>query len=162
MITVLEAGIIAISMSNHLDTIEQAYFVAGFQEAIKYIDQEDKPEERFIKKGDYYLDTKTNLEWMEYDYGPMVWEEAMEFCLKLEGGWGLPSIEELSSLVDHEKLEPATVLPGIVSSCYWSSDFLATGPHTTNSWSVDFKHGSSVYKSNSHYFYIRPVKNSLI
>ena len=35
--TIEEAGVIAVGMSEHLDAKEQAFFVAGFQEAIKYL-----------------------------------------------------------------------------------------------------------------------------
>ena len=39
MLSIEEAGVIAVNMSEHLDAKEQAFFVAGFQEAIKYLDQ---------------------------------------------------------------------------------------------------------------------------
>jgi len=35
--TLEEAGAIAVSLSQELDAKEQAFFVAGFQEAIKYL-----------------------------------------------------------------------------------------------------------------------------
>ena len=35
--TIEEAGIIAVSLSEHLTAQEQAFFVAGFQECIKYL-----------------------------------------------------------------------------------------------------------------------------
>lgn len=35
--TVEEAGVIAVGLAEHLSASEQAYFVAGFQEAIKYL-----------------------------------------------------------------------------------------------------------------------------
>jgi hypothetical protein len=35
--TVEEAGAIAVGLSEELDAKEQAFFVAGFQEAIKYL-----------------------------------------------------------------------------------------------------------------------------
>ena len=74
---------------------------------------------RFIKKEDCYLDTETGLEWSLENYGAMSWEDALGFCVNMEGAWGLPSIEELLTLVDYERFNPATELPGMLPSDYW-------------------------------------------
>ena len=38
-ITVEEAGIIAVGISEHLEAQEQSFFIAGFQECIKYLNE---------------------------------------------------------------------------------------------------------------------------
>ena len=174
-----EVGIIAIDMSDHLDAKEQAFFMAGFQEAIKYLKgvkrremqnclssdelQEyiiwltDRREDfcqsnctlqkdmlrtddtRFVEKSDCQLDTKTGFEWTRHNYGPMTWEEAMQFCINLEGHWGLPSIKELLSLVNYKKIDCATELPGIISEFYWSST--QDAEFKENAWHVHFDCG---------------------
>ncbi len=40
--TIDEAGIIAVNMSEHLSALEQANFVAGFQECLKYLMQGER------------------------------------------------------------------------------------------------------------------------
>jgi len=122
---------------------------------------------RFIKKSDCYLDTKTGLEWALRSYRAMSWEEALGLCVNLEGSWGLPSIEELLSLVDYTEFNPATELPGMLSShYYWSSS-----PYAGNSneaWYVHFYYGypytnnkdKDFYRNLEGYeYYVRAVRN---
>ena len=40
--TIEEAGITAVSLSEHLDAKEQAFFIAGFQECVKYLNKKGK------------------------------------------------------------------------------------------------------------------------
>ena len=112
---------------------------------------------RFIKKTDCYLDTKTGLEWSLGNCGLAPWDKALELCVNMKGAWGLPSIEELLTLVDYERFNPATELPGMLSSDYWSSTTIAY--NTSHAWSVCFNYGHdySDYKSDS--YYVRAVRN---
>jgi len=59
-----EAGIIAANMCGHLNAEEQAFFIAGFQEAIKYLNynqlntlQSEKKMEEFKSSLKYLLTT---------------------------------------------------------------------------------------------------------
>ena len=36
-LTIKEAGVIAVGMSEHMNAKEQAMFIAGFQECVKYL-----------------------------------------------------------------------------------------------------------------------------
>ena len=105
---------------------------------------------RFQDKTDCYLDTKTNLEWSKENFGPMSWNNAIK---QFDGsnGWRLPTIEELITLVDRTKLGPATDLPKMLPSYYWSSTTNAT--HTDFAWIVDFYYSNdgNYLKSNSYY-----------
>ena len=108
---------------------------------------------RFEEKKDHYLDNKTGLKWSKENFGPIYWEAAME---SLPEGWRLPTIEELITLVDRTKLGPATDLPKMLSSYYWSSATYAL--HSGYAWGAGFYYGDVYggYKSNA--YYIRAVR----
>jgi len=111
--------------------------------------------ERFIKKQDHWLDTKTNLEWSVENYDPMTWHEAIA---KFDGSsdWRLPTIEELNTLVDYSIYEPSTELADMISSFYWSSTTYAYG--TDYAWFVSFYVGyDSDYPKIGHN-YVRAVR----
>ena len=112
---------------------------------------------RFIKKKDCYLDIETGLEWSLWNYGPMTWHNALEFCVNLEGTWGLPSIQELLTLVDYEKITLTTCLPDMKATYYWSS---TTDAYSTNyAWFVNFNHGyGHRYDDKNHNYYVRAVR----
>jgi len=74
--------------------------------------------------------------------------------------WRLPTIKELSFLVDRDRYDPSintTYFPNTLSSGYWSSTTYAYFP--SYAWFVDFYFGvvSGYYKSGSNY-YVRAVR----
>jgi hypothetical protein len=105
---------------------------------------------RFILQEDgTYLDTTTGLYWDAETHGPMTWEDAMEFAKTR--GKRLPTVTELTGIVDYSKKKPATGLPNMKASNYWSSTTYAS--HLVLAWYADFLDGlvSSDYKTdNSH------------
>ena len=110
---------------------------------------------RFQEKEDCYLDTKTGLEWSKENYGPIIWHEVMKrFDGKKE--WRLPTIEELVSLVDYTKCDPATELPNMLSSDYWSATTHAY--RTDYAWGVGFHYGGDYWCSKSDDDYVRAVR----
>jgi len=111
---------------------------------------------RFIKKDDCYLDNETGLEWTLDNYGPMTWDDAVDCCKSLGGGWRLPTIEELLTLVDFTKSDPSTKLPNHESSYYWSSTILASDPN--DAWSIYFGDGLVSYIDKVGHEYVRCVK----
>ena len=111
---------------------------------------------RFIKQSDCYLDSKTGYEWSLRSYRVMSWEEALGLCVNLEGSWGLPSIEELLSLVDYTKFNPATELPGMLSSHYWSSTTYAN--NTDYAWYVYMYTGYVDTYVKTDTYYVWPVR----
>ena len=92
------------------------------------------PELRFQLAGDTVIDWLTGLGWMrvaDSAGGPVTWEEALYQVAGLNpagavagGGWRLPNINELESLVDlgrHSPALPANHPFGDVRDGYWSS-----------------------------------------
>jgi len=109
---------------------------------------------RFEEHEDHYLDTMTGIKWSKENSFSSTWQDAVD---KAPSGWGLPTIEDLMSIVDYEKYNPATELPGmLVSSYYWSSTTCAHG--SVYAWNVHFFCGVGYYKFKSSVYYVRYVK----
>ena len=70
--------------------------------------------------------------------------------------WRLPTIQELLSIVDYTKYNPATNLEGIKSARYWSSS-----PYVSDSlgaWAVSFCSGDSYHCHKNRSYYVRCVR----
>ncbi len=111
-------------------------------------------------------DTATGLMWQKATaVGTFTWQEALAYAEELvlpSGGysdWRLPNRNELQTLVDYTRYDPAidpSLQTSTASSPYWSS--------TTNvnvlayAWRVDFYNGlvDTVNKTRSHY--VRAVR----
>ncbi|MBI4512224.1 MAG: DUF1566 domain-containing protein [Deltaproteobacteria bacterium] len=72
-------------------------------------------------------DKKTRLAWQR-NAAPnaLTWDEAESYCKTLDlagGGWRLPSIKELHTLVDETRWDPAiddSAFPGTPSDSFWA------------------------------------------
>lgn len=99
------------------------------------------------------LDRETGLVWEQSpDAMRNVWEDAQIACMNKNvggrGGWKLPAVQELRSLVDPAQSNPA--LPAghpftnvQSSSSYWSATTDAAGP--AGAWAVSFSDGSAFF-----------------
>ena len=70
--------------------------------------------------------------------------------------WRLPTIQELLSIVDYTKYNPATNLDGIKSDFYWSSSPYVSG--LSDAWGVYFYGGDDGYYLKSSSIYVRCVR----
>ena len=131
-----------------------------------------KKQLRFKDNGDNTItDTKTGLVWIKDhdDIGGkfakrMTWNEAVEACKKLNYAghkdWRLPTREELLTLVDLTRYNPA-IDPAFkvhTDDYYWTSDVCAWD--AGYAWYVDFSGGrvGGWYKGDS--VYVRAVRSS--
>ncbi len=78
------------------------------------------------------------------------WDEAASYCAGLGVGghldWRLPSLVELSSIVDYGRENPASVnLGGTPGAFYWSGD----AHDGASSWGINFNTGLATWFSNS-------------
>jgi len=114
------------------------------------------------------LDRETGLVWQRNTSATLyTWDKAILYCYNTDiggrGGWRLPSIEELRTLTDRTRKDPALPLghsfTNVKSSRYWSSTTHAN--NTSLAWHVDFHFGyvnASYYdKTDSHY--VRAVRS---
>ena len=106
-----------------------------------------------------WTDPVTGLEWGPTAPNQMAWQAAMDWCAKQGDGWRLPTIDELFSIVDYSRYEPAIVEPlraGTVSSYYWSSTTYAVYP--SSAWYVSFHNGNVSYLGKTFSYYVRAVR----
>lgn len=108
-------------------------------------------------------DEKTGLTWQRYvDPDDYEWAEAKQYCMQLGldgGGWRLPTVKELLTLVDPTRADPAIdpkVFPLTPDRNFWSATQLAKA--TAVAWYVDFGYGHADYTSNIQEYRVRCVK----
>jgi len=122
----------------------------------------------FVANGDGTVtDTDTGLMWQQATApGAYTWQQALSYCenLTLAGypDWRLPSVNELQSIVDYSRYDPAIntdYFPNTVSSFhyYLSSTTYAYSPG--NAWLVGFYFGDFSYSLKSYDYYVRAVRS---
>jgi hypothetical protein len=118
---------------------------------------------RFELIGKIVRDHTTNLEWTQGNVvdSRVSWKEATAACEKLElegGGWRLPTIQELLSLVDYERFDPA-IAP--VFECrpnyYWTATPYAPSPGDC-AWLVYFDAGGADWSDRHGGGFVRAVR----
>jgi hypothetical protein len=108
-------------------------------------------------------DITTDLMWMQTETRAMTWEKALAFCedLVLAGysDWRLPTVQELSRLVDDSRQEPSIdtgYFPGCRPSVYWSSTTHTLYPGSA--WQVSFDDGRVLGGPKGRRHYVRAVR----
>jgi hypothetical protein len=100
-----------------------------------------------------------NLEWQS-DISPksMIWQEAKDYAASLGDGWRLPTREELLTLVDDTKYNPAcSAFPDCPSDWFWTSTPWAGS--SSYAWRVNFYYGNAGYYGDVSYnFRVRCVR----
>jgi len=123
------------------------------------------PPQRFVAAADTVLDTATNLTWQRDGTvsGSHSFQSAADYCAGLAlagGGWRVPSITELSSLIDRSVAGPMidnTAFPKTINNWYWSSTTDANA--ATNAWTLQFSVGNNYPSPKSDpYGVVRCVK----
>ncbi len=126
----------------------------------------DAKADELVDKGNGTIfNQTTGLIWQKTEGGKRTWEGAIVYCENLILGgfedWRLPDINELRSLVDRSKYNPAIdkiYFPDITPSVYWSS---STPPsHNDYAWFVSFHTGNVNNYSKSYSYYVRCVRGS--
>jgi len=109
-------------------------------------------------------DTDTGLMWQKDTApGTYTWEQALSYSEDLPlanyHDWRLPNRNELQSLSDYSRINPATNFPNTVMSNYWSSTTYADNPYIA--WVVYFGSGGINNGSKSGNYYVRAVRGGL-
>jgi hypothetical protein len=113
--------------------------------------------------GGTVLDPATNLTWQRgLDGTVRTWEQARDYCSGLAlagGGWRLPTMSELQSLIDETVKEPAidrAAFPNTPSEGFWASTPLAGMPPYY--WFVSFDRGIAYNAVPTHLYNTRCVR----
>ena len=108
-------------------------------------------------------DVATGLTWQRQDDNNLkTWSEAGTYCQELGlagGGWHVPTIKELRSIVDDRVYNPAIdpdAFPGTNVLAYWSSTTIAGS--SDRAWTVYFDDGNVTGNSKSFTTYVRCVR----
>jgi len=139
----------------------------------------------YTRNGDVVIDNVTGLEWQDNEKVRKLWlsdanyetcehnnsspacydtsgDTATTYCSDLAldgGGWRLPSIEELETLLDDGKYDPSLtdgIFKNFSSSYYLSSTSNAN--NALNVWRVDFNNGFSNDYDKAYSQYVRCVR----
>jgi len=113
-------------------------------------------------------DQMTGLTWQTIEVRPLKWAQALAYCEQLDLGgftdWRLPTIKELSTLVNNKQINPSidtTFFPATRSAPYWTSTTFAE--HPGFAWYVHFDNGleyNGGYKGRR--YFVRPVRGGTI
>lgn len=111
-------------------------------------------------------DNHSGLIWAASPFASrMKWSAAKEACAALGPDWRMPTIQELLSLVDYSRFQPAidtTFFLGVpTSDCwwFWSSTPGASSPSAC-AWYVDFNGGYSYCSNQGYEGLVRPVRSA--
>ncbi|MDR7119721.1 DUF1566 domain-containing protein [Rheinheimera soli] len=102
---------------------------------------------RFTKSedGKTVTDTLTGLVWSQNTVASDVtFEDAVKAVAELGEGWRLPTVDELQTIVDRTKYDPAIdtdAFPDTESDWYWTSTPWARRPESAR-WVVHFYNGN--------------------
>jgi hypothetical protein len=118
----------------------------------------DAPAERYTISGGTVLDAVTGLTWQQaVDETGRTWAEAKAHCSALDfagGGWRLPSMKELQSLVDDSRASPSIdteAFPDTPLDPFWTATAVVQTPGSA--WRVSFVHGYT-YDAANYYTYL--------
>ncbi|MEA1892333.1 MAG: DUF1566 domain-containing protein [Campylobacterota bacterium] len=117
-----------------------------------------------LRENDVVLDTQTKLMWQDDVIGTAVpWGAAIQRCedltLATYSDWRLPSVNELRSIVDRSKSNPAIVdgFTQTSSDFYWSST--SVKDYEYNAWGVRFYNGYVSNGKKDYNIYVRCVRD---
>ncbi len=95
---------------------------------------------RYVTTADTVLDTATQLTWQRQASPAMSWNDAVTYCT---GGWRVPRLKELQTLVDVSRQQPAIdagAFPQTPPLQFWTATIQAS--NVNSAWSVNFNHGA--------------------
>jgi hypothetical protein len=134
-------------VNGHTTYAEQTYTYRARCVKLAQSDAEASPRPSYTISAATVLDPDTALVWQRavpaMRYG---WQDALQYCKALDldgGGWRLPSIGELQTLVD-ESVNPAidaAAFPMTPSEYFWSSSPVIDD--ATRAWTAFFTNGST-------------------
>lgn len=104
-------------------------------------------------------DTRTGLIWQRTaDSNKYTWSGAQTYCAGLGGGYRVPFLKELFTLIDPMRNSPAIdpAFMGQQSDAYWSASPVASD--SSQGWYVEFVYGGGKPSPKTASAYVRCVK----
>jgi hypothetical protein len=121
------------------------------------------PVARYTLTAETVYDTQTTLTWQRADDGTTrTWEAAADYCASLSldgGGWRLPAVKELLSLLDVSRSNPAldaAAFPQATNGTYWSGSDQAGV--AGGKWTVYFVYGNLSWTGATDHNVVRCVR----
>ncbi|MCF6207524.1 MAG: DUF1566 domain-containing protein, partial [Sulfurovum sp.] len=121
--------------------------------------------ERWVRNGSVVIDKELGLMWQDNSAAKKVkkkWKGAKRYCSNLtlagHSDWRLPSYDELLSIVDYDRYDPA-IMPSfenVASRDYWSSSQNVSD--AKYAWNVYFKNGNTNNNTKSNEYHVRCVR----
>lgn len=106
----------------------------------------EEPHFRILNEGEdeeIVEDSAHNLLWTKIPQPDLEWAQALRYCQKLThngGGWRLPNINELLSIINYSKSNPASDFPSLPSAFLWTSTSYENTPGYA--WAIRSKTGT--------------------
>ena len=123
------------------------------------------PAGRYQVDAETVLDRATGLTWQRTSApGTYTWEQARLYCEGLalgtpDAGWRLPTVRELSTLVDAKASRPTidtAAFPGTPATRFWTSTTYV--PAAASAWSVVFSDGGVLHAGLGEAHSVRCVR----
>ena len=99
-------------------------------------------------------DSLTNFQWTKEIVSSKNWKESLEYCENLNYGnfedWRLPNINELITLINTKKYDPASDFPNIFSGAFWASTTFDA--ENVSAWSVGMLRGEISFGEKSNLY----------
>ena len=126
------------------------------------------PADRYKLETDTASDSRTGLTWTRtIPVTGYSWISALNYCRTLKvgvgaaavGGWRLPTIKELQTLVDERGTTVAidgTAFPNTPALAFWSAS--PSAADATKAWAVHFQKGQAVTGATTSSYRLRCVK----
>ena len=118
-----------------------------------------------VSDEEFVYDTTTNLIWQDDNDArerTKTWIDSVNYCEALDKSgytdWRLPNINELNTLVDDTRSDPAisSSIVQYISSTYWSST--TSSKDKDYAWQIDFTTGKEDYTPKTSLLNLRCVK----
>ena len=101
----------------------------------------------YVKDQPVVMDMATGLMWQQTFVTGQTWQQALTYCEGLDysgfSDWRLPNVNELRSLVNYDRNNPASDFPGMQSDWFWSSS--SVSGYILLAWLVYFHIGNVSY-----------------
>jgi hypothetical protein len=114
---------------------------------------------RYTKLDNGYIhDALLNVEWHRESFRASNFQAAVDKCTSLGEGWRMPTMDELSSLIDRVRSNPACdpILNMPFEDWHWSSSPVVGWPEYA--WYVNFYGGDVNYNLRNLSGFVRPVR----